>query len=348
MTRRRGRILAIAASAALATTLAACGSSDTSATDTETGSQGSLTVYSGRNEALIGELIVAFEQETGIDVEVRYGTTAELAAQLLEEGDASPADVYFSQDAGALQAVSDAGLLAELPQSDLDRVDAIYRAESGTWVGTSGRARVLTYNTDLVAAADLPDSVLDLTDPTWKGKVGWAPTNASFQSFVTALRITQGEAAAEQWLTAMAANGTRSFESNSEIREAVDAGTIALGLTNHYYLYEKIAEVGADGVNSANHYLAAGDPGSLVNVAGVGILASSDAQEQAQRFVSYLLSPAGQQYFVDETAEYPLTADVEPSEALRPLAEVKGPDITLGELSDVAATQELLTRLGLI
>lgn len=330
-----------------AATLAACGSGGASE-GTGAAPEGSLIVYSGRSEALVAPLFTAFEAETGVDVTVRYGSTAEMAAQLLEEGDRSPADVFLAQDAGALQAVEDAGLLAPLPQASLQQVDERFRSQGGGWVGTSGRARVLTYNTDLVPAADLPDSVLELTDPRWKGKVAWAPTNASFQSFVTAMRITRGEAATEGWLRGMVANGARAFESNAEIREAVDAGTVAIGLSNHYYLYEKIAEVGADSVNAANHYLAPEDPGSLVNVAGVGVLASSARSAQAQQLVDYLLSASGQTFFATETYEYPLVDGVQPDPQLRPLSEVTGPAIGLGQLSDVAATQELLTRVGLL
>jgi iron(III) transport system substrate-binding protein len=346
----RGRLRtgALALAALLAAgTLAACGGGGGDAGE-EPLPEDALVVYSGRAEDLVAPVIESFEQETGIDVAVRYGTTAEMAAQLLEEGDGSPADLYFSQDAGALQAVEDAALLAPLSQSSLDLVDPVYRSDADQWVGISGRARVLTYNTDLVAQDELPASVLELTGPRWKDQVAWAPTNASFQSFVTALRLTLGEEAAEKWLTDMVANGAKSYESNVEIRDAVDAGTVQVGLSNHYYLYEKIAEVGADGVTAANHYFEPGDVGSLVNVAGVGILASSDKQSDAQKLVDYLLSEAGQTYFAESTFEYPLVAGVAIADALRPLDEVAGPDISLGQLADVAATQELLTKVGLI
>jgi iron(III) transport system substrate-binding protein len=344
--RGRLRVGALTVVALLASgALAACGGGGSGE---EPLPEDALVIYSGRAEDLVAPVIEAFEEETGIDVAVRYGTTAEMAAQLLEEGDGSPADLYFSQDAGALQAVEDAGLLAPIATSALDQVDPVYRSDAGRWVGTSGRARVLTYNTDLVSQSELPDSVLELTGPEWKDQVAWAPTNASFQSFVTAMRLTLGEEAAEAWLTDMVANGAKSYESNVEIRDAVDAGTIKVGLSNHYYLYEKIAEVGAESVNAANHYFAEGDAGSLVNVAGVGILASSDQQADAQKLVDYFLSEAGQTYFAETTFEYPLVAGVAIADALKPLDEVQGPDISLGQLSDVAATQEMLARVGLI
>ncbi|MCA0329247.1 MAG: iron ABC transporter substrate-binding protein [Actinobacteria bacterium] len=348
--RRRVRAAALSVVGLLAAAaLAACGGGSVgSDVDAQPSSSGSLVVYSGRNEDLVAPVIEAFEKASGIDVEVRYGSTPEMAAQLLEEGQGTPADVYFSQDAGALQALEDAGLLAPLSSGSVAKVADVYRSASGQWVGISGRARVLTYNTELVPAAQLPDSVFDLTDPAWKGQVGWAPTNASFQSFVTAMRLSEGDAVAEKWIADMVANGAQSFESNSEIREAVDAGTIKVGLSNHYYLYEKIAEVGAGSVTAANHYLGAGDPGSLVNVAGVGILAPSQRQAQAQALVDYLLSTEGQTYFAETTFEYPLVDGVPTAAELRPLAELQGPGISLGQLSDVAATQAMLSEAGLI
>ena len=166
---------------------------------------------------------------------------------------------------------------------------------------------MLNYNTELVPTDALPTSVAELTDPAWKGQVAWAPANASFQSFVTAMRLTEGEEVTEKWLRDMVANGAKTYESNGEIRDAVDAGTIKLGLSNHYYLYEKTAEVGAAAVTVANHYLAAGDAGSLVNVAGVGVLSSSERASDAQKLVDYLLSPSGQAYFAEKTFEYPLS-----------------------------------------
>lgn len=331
--------------------LAACGGSSSSSsavTSQEPLPEGAVVVYSGRSEDLVAPVIEAFEKKTGVDVAVRYGSTAEMAAQLLEEGAGSPADLYFSQDAGALQAVEDAKLFAPLSESSIAAVDPIYRSEAGRWVGTSGRARVVVYNSDLVKVGELPKGVADLTDPMWKNQVAWAPTNASFQSFVTAMRLSVGEEQTEKWLKDMVANGTKTYEGNGPILDAVDAGTVKLGLTNHYYLYEKIAEAGADAVKAENHYLAAGDPGSLVNVAGVGVLESSDKKAGAQQLVDYLLSAEGQKYFAETTFEYPLVAGTAIAEGLRPLAEVRGPSISLGRLSDVEATQQLLQKVGLI
>ena len=342
---RRTALAALTALAA-AVTLAACGSSGTA--EQTSGEAQKLVLYSGRSEELVGALVTDFTEATGIPVEVRYAGTAELAAQLLEEGDRSPADVFFSQDAGALGALQQAGLLAPLPADTLAKVPAAYAGEGGTWVGTSARARVVLYNSDLVPAADLPTSVLELTDPAWKGKVGIAPSNASFQSFVTAMRVSAGEEATTAWLEGMVANDVEIYEGNGAIRDAVDAGQISLGLANHYYWYEKAAEVGADTLKVQNHFLAPGDAGSLVNVAGAAILATGADNPSAQAFVDYLLSTEGQEYFSTTTFEYPLVAGVATTEGLPALDTLRGPDIALGDLADLAGTQAMLEQVGLL
>ena len=230
-----------------------------------------LVVYSGRNEELVGPIIERFEEESGINVEVRYGDTAELAATILEEGQNSPADVFFSQDAGALGAVADEGILSPLPNDALNRVEERFRDPNGEWVGVSGRARVVVYNTEALSEGELPNSILDFTDPEWNGKIGWAPTNGSFQAFVTALRAIEGEDVAREWLEGIQANDPRRYENNLAILEGVASGEIDTGFVNHYYLFQLQEERGGN-VPAANYYFQNGDPGSLVNVAGIVIL----------------------------------------------------------------------------
>jgi iron(III) transport system substrate-binding protein len=345
MSRRRALVAATALASALI--LSACGtaadSGSTASAETQT-----LTVYSGRSEELVKPLFEGFTKDTGIEVDVRYAGTAELAAQLLEEGDRSPADVFFSQDAGALGALDQAGLLAPLPATTLDKVPATYRSESGTWVGTSARARVLLYNDELVPQADLPSSVLELAEPEWKGKVGIAPTNASFQSFVTGMRLSVGEEQTAAWLEALTANDVKIFEGNGAIRDAVDAGQIAVGLANHYYWYERAAEVGADTLKVQNHFLASGDAGSLVNVAGAAVLKTGADNPSAQAFVDYLLSSTGQEFFSTTTFEYPVVAGIAVAEGLPALETLRGPDVALGNLADLAGTQAMLEQVGLL
>lgn len=308
---------------------------------------GSLTVYSGRSEGLVAPLIDAVETALGVDIETRYASTSELAATLLEEGDASPADLFFSQDAGALGALAKAGMLAPLLPETLAFVDPRFSSAEGLWVGVSGRARVLAYNSDNVDPATLPASVDALTDAVWSGKIGWAPTNASFQTFVTAYRLTKGEEAAKTWLQAMIDNGTVVFEGNSDIVRAVAANELAAGLVNHYYRYEISAEEGTE-IPVQNHFFAGGDVGSLINVAGVGILATAANAPQAQAFVNALLSAGAQTYFAQQTFEYPLAANVEPSVELVPIDEIEAPEINLNDLDDLEGTVALLTEVGLI
>ena len=306
-----------------------------------------LVIYSGRQEALVGPLIEQFERQTGIATSVRYGNTAQLAAQLLEEGERTPADVFFSQDAGALGALDRAGRLAQLPQSALDAVPARFRSEDGTWVGTSGRARVIVYDPRQVPEQDVPDSVFELTDPRWRGKVGIAPSNASFEAFVTAMRVLRGDDATRTWLAGMRANDAQSFGNNVLILNAVGDGVITLGLINHYYWYEQAAERGAAAVPTRLKFLPGGDPGALVNVAGVGILRSSDQAAQARQFVEFLLNKPSQSYFAELTKEYPLVAEVAPVADLPPLESLQTPQINLSDLDTLDQTLQIIQGAGL-
>ena len=304
-----------------------------------------LTVYSGRNEAFVEPVVEDFEVETGVDVEVRYGDTAELAATILEEGENSPADVFLAQDAGALGALQDGGRFTELPSEVLEQVDARFRSQEGAWIGVTGRARVIAYNTENVSDDELPESVFDLTDARFQGRVGWAPTNGSFQAFVTAMRVVEGEERTREWLEGMMANGVQVYPNNSSQIEAAGRGEIDFGLVNHYYLFRFLDEQGDD-FPVRNLYPEDADIGSLVNVAGAGILASSDQPELAQQFVAYLLSENAQQHFADEVFEYPLTPGIETNPLLTPLSELETPDINLSNLDDLEGTLQLLQEVG--
>jgi iron(III) transport system substrate-binding protein len=321
--------------AMLALGLAACGGGDSD----------KLTIYSGRQEQLIGDLVKQFEDETGIKTEVRYGDSAELAATIGEEGDASPADVFFSQDAGALGAVEEEGLLSELPQATLGKVDDRWADPRGQWVGVSGRSRVIAYSTERLKESDLPDSIFDFTDPRWKGRIGFPPPNASFQAFVSAMRLAVGDERTREWLEGIKANEPTLLENNIQTEEAIAAGEIDVGFVNHYYVYELQAE--RPDFPVSNHFLREGDPGSLVNVAGAGILRTSDKTEQARKFIDFLLSESGQRYFAEKTFEYPLVAGVTPPRGLPALDKLHGPDIKLGDLgAKLPSTLELLGKLG--
>jgi iron(III) transport system substrate-binding protein len=327
------RPVAIAVVAVLAVATAACG----------TGSDDdAVTVYSGRSEELVGPLIQQFTEATGTKVNVRYGSTSELAAQILEEGSNSPADVFFAQDAGALGAVAEAGQFAELPAATLDRVPARFESPDGLWVGVSGRARVIVYNTDAVEVADLPADATGFTDPEWRGRVGWAPANGSFQAFVTALRVLEGDDAAGAWLDGMTNNGVQAYENNIAILQAVANGEIDAGLVNHYYLAPYLRE--NPGAPVALQFPNSGGADALVNVSGAGILTSARNSAGAQEFVDFLLSDEAQTYFADETTEYPLVTGVSAPADLPALADLRTPDLDLGRLDDLQGTLELLRQ----
>lgn len=330
----------MAAVAVMIAPLAACSADQERSRDV-------LTVYSGRSEQLVGPLFTKFTEDTGIRVEARYGDSAELAAQLTEEGSGSPAQVFFAQDAGALGAVDQAGLFAPLPDAAAEAVPAAYRAPNRTWTGVTGRVRVIAYDADKVPAADVPRSVFDLTQPRWKGQVAIAPTNASFQAFVTAMRLADGDQATRRWLEGLVANDVRKYEKNGLILDAVNSGQAQLGLINHYYWYEKKAEIGERAMRAQIAFTEPGDPGSLVNVAGAGILKSAADGPGAARFVEWLLSPSTQNWFVTNTFEYALIPSVPPAAGLPPLDSLRGPDVALADLAGLPATLAMLEDVGL-
>ena len=307
---------------------------------------GRITVYSGRSEELVGPLLEMFTDETGIEVDARYGDTAEMANLIITEGENTPADVFFAQDAGALGAVAGEALLGELPDEIVGSVDERFASPDGEWVGVSGRARVVVYNTEAVTETDLPDSIFGFTDPAWDGRIGWAPTNGSFQAFVTALRVLEGEERAREWLEGIQANDPSVYEGNSQALDAVIAGEVDVAFVNHYYLMQRLEE--EPDAPAANLYLTDGDPGALVNVAGAGILTTAANPDGARAFVEYLLSPQAQEYFATETKEYPLIEGVEPDPNLPPLDEIGTPEIDLSNLSDLEGTLELLQEVGIL
>ncbi len=313
----------------------------------DSGDSDTLVVYSGREEELVAPLFDRFEEETGIDVEVRYGDSAELAATIAEEGDNSPADVFFAQDPGSLGAVDE--LLAKLPSTTLSRVADDLRDSEGRWVGTSGRARVIVYNTDELSETEVPDSVFDLTDPKWKGKIGLPPTNASFQAFVTAMRLDEGDERTREWLEGLKANEPKFYEKNTPTVEAVASGEIQLGLVNHYYLY--LVKQDQPDAPIANKYLPGDDPGALVSVAGAGVLESSDDRSAAERFVEFLLADEQQRFYTEEAeeAEIPLVEGIAPKAGVPTLDELTdaGPEVDLSSFgAELERTLELLNETG--
>lgn len=339
--------LTLVTAATLLIGAAACGDGAESAASTPGDKR--LVVYSGRNETLIKPLLDKFAAETGIRVEARYGPTAQMAAQLAEEGDRSPAEVFLAQDAGGLGAVNKQGLFAALPAEITGRVPEAFRARDGKWVGVTARSRALVYHPPTVPADQLPDSVFDLTDPKWKGKVAIAPTNASFQAFVTAIRVQHGEAKAREFLAGLKANDVQIRDNNIRIVEDVDAGRIPLGLVNHYYVGEIAKErgVGPDKLTAKLNFFRAGDTGAMVNVSGVGVLTRSATDPDARTFVEYLLGTPAQTWFAEQLFEYPVVDGVAAPTYVPPLAELKGPAIDLNDLSTLEQTIGLIKESGL-
>ena len=342
-----GRLALLAAGACV---LALTGCSVASPPDAEetAASDGSFTLYSGRDEELIQPLIDRFETETGITVDVRYGNTAELGALLLEEGEQTPAQVFLAQDAGALGALSNADLFAELPDDIANAVPAGFTSTDASWVGVTGRARVIVYDGDELAVDEVPTSVAAFAEPEWAGRFGIAPTNASFQAFVTAYRVLEGEAAADAWLAGVAANDPQIFENNRAVLAAVNDGVVDAGLINHYYWFAQAAETGPENMRAQLAYPEAGDPGSIVNVTGAGLLSGAATDEDALAFIEYLVSPDAQQYFVDETFEYPLIDGIDAPTGLPPIESLINPELDLSDLESLEVTQDLLSEYGLI
>ncbi|MBG6190428.1 iron(III) transport system substrate-binding protein [Arthrobacter sp. CAN_A212] len=348
------RFAAVAAGATILA-LVGCGTttepaaeSDTSPAATELESDNTFTLYSGRDEDLIQPLIDQFEESSGIEVDVRYGNTAELGALLLEEGEQTPAQVFLSQDAGALGALSSAGLFTTLPEDVTATVPDGFTSTDDSWVGITGRARVIVYDGETLEADEVPATVDELTDPDWSGRVGFAPSNASFQAFVTAYRVLKGEEAADEWVAALAANEPQIFENNGAVLTAVNEGVVETGLINHYYWFRQATETGEENMRAQLSYPEAGDPGSIVNVTGAGILSNAGQDADALEFVEFLVSADAQQYFVEETFEYPLAEGVEAPEGLPALDSLVNPDLDLSDLESLEQTQELLSKHGLI
>ncbi len=318
--------------------LAGCSSSD------ETPS--SITVYSGRSEELIGPLLEKFTEETGIEVEVRYADSPDLALLLNEEGDKTPADVFISASPGAMGYLDGNKLLKELPESILDQVPARFSAPDGTWVGISGRIRTLVYNKNEVKTGELPQSVFDLTDAKYKGKVGIAPTNSSFVDFVTAMREIEGDARTQKWLDGMKANGVKTYADNTSIVQAINRGEVTFGLVNHYY--NEIAKAADPNVVSENFIFPNRDVGALILVTAAAVMSASDEVDPSEQLIDFLLTKESQTFLADDEFEYPLAAGVKPPLNLTPLDEIEAPTAKLSSLGDeLADTKLMIQKSGL-
>lgn len=330
----RGRLLI--AGAALVLISGAC-----------TDDRDALTIYSGREESLVAPLLEEFAEETGVDIDVRYGDSVDLALLIAEEGDSTPADVFFSQSPGTVGFLDTEGRLAQLEAGVLDAVDSDFEADDGKWIGVTARQRVLVYNTEIVDDDELPQSVLDLTDAQFEGRVALAPSNASFQDFVTAMRQEIGDDEAREWLVGMVENNSSIYADNSSIVAAVGRGEVPMGLVNHYYNYRALDE--DPDQPSENYVFEGGDIGALLIASTVSVMEGTEHAAEAGRFVEFLLSEDAQEYFSEETFEYPLAAGVSPAEDLAPLNTVDAPDVDIGSLGgDLRSTAEMIVESGLL
>ncbi|MFT7598829.1 MAG: iron(III) transport system substrate-binding protein [Acidimicrobiales bacterium] len=308
--------------------------------------EATVTVYSGRTENLIGPILEEFAAETGINVAVNYGESSDLALLITEEGEQTRADVFLSQSPGAVEFLDRQGLLSILPDEILELVPTTVQDDAGHWIGFSGRQRVLVYNQELVDPAELPNSVFDLTGDRWRGQLGVAPSNGSFQDFVTSMRGLVGDDDTLAWLGGLSDNDVQTYPNNNAIVAAVGRGEIEVGLVNHYYNYRFLAEDPSH--PGVNHQFAIDDPGSLLIVTGAALVAGSENTEAAEQLITWLLGESAQRFFADETFEYPLVPGIEPAAGV-PSAEFSAVGgIDFGDLGDgLEGTRSLITDAGL-
>lgn len=311
------------------------------------GSEQTLTIYDGQHESTGEALVKAFEAKTGIDVTERSGESDELANQIVEEGAASPADIFYSEETAPMLLLAEKKRLATLPESALAPIPAGYRSPAGRWTGVSARARVVAYNPARLGPKTMPASVLNFADPRWKGRIGIVPTSGSFQEQIEAVVTLKGRAAALQWLRGLKANA-EIYKSNTDALDAVNQGQVDLALINHYYWFREVAEKGAGKVSSRLFYFENGGPGSLVNVSPIGVLESSKHQQAAAKFVAFATSKQGQQVIAKASAEYPLTAAVSTSYHLEPFEQLDPPKISPAQLGDGRKAVALLQDVGLL
>jgi iron(III) transport system substrate-binding protein len=305
-----------------------------------------ITVYNAQHEELLEEVAPIFEEETGIDVRLRSGKDLELANQLVAEGEASPADVFLTENSPAMTLVDNAGLFTEVDQETLDLIPEQYVPSNQNWLGFIARSTVLVHN-DSVPADELPESILELAEPEWAGRVAFSPTGADFQAIVSAVVATEGEERAQEWIEGLADNGTV-LENNLVVMEAVNAGEVDTGIIYHYYWYRDQKEAGENSDDSQLHFFGDQDPGAFVSVSGAGVLASSDKQEDAQAFVNFLASEEGQQAIADSYAlEYPLNPAVSLEPPVKPFEELEPPRLDVADLNSEPVV-EMMQDAGLL
>ncbi|KAB2808387.1 iron ABC transporter substrate-binding protein [Pimelobacter simplex] len=329
--------LGVAAATLVLPLLAACGGDD----------EPTLVIYNAQHEPLLKALAPEFTKETGIEVELRNGKDLELSNQIVQEGKASPADIFLTENSPGMSQVEAAGLLDKLPADLVAPIPEQYRPRSGLWTGFVARSTVLVYNTDQTDEAAMPASLLDLAKPEWKGKIAFSPTGADFQAIVAAVLDLEGEAATKAWLEGIKANG-KVYDGNNLVLEAVNSGEIEVGIVYHYYWERDHKESGDVSDHSSQYYFANGDPGAFVSVSGAGILKSSDMKTEARKFIEFLVNEKGQQILADSYAlEYPLNAAVQLEGVQKPFSELQPPAVNVSDL-DAKKVVDLMTEVGFL
>ena len=266
-------------------------------------------------------------------MELRNGSDLELANQIVAEGDGSPADVFLTENSPAMSLVDSEGLFTKLDAKTLDLIPDQYQPDDGNWTGFAGRSTVLVYNSDELTEAELPTSIMDLAKPEWEGRISFSPTGADFQAIVSAVLVTQGEEATRAWLAGLKTNGTV-YDGNNVVLESVNAGEIEAGVIYHYYWFRDQEESGENSDNSQLHFFGNQDPGAFISVSGAGVLASSDDEADARKFVEYLASADGQQVIADSYAlEYTLNPDVALERGVPPLDSLEPPEVDVSQLN---------------
>lgn len=322
---------------------------------------GDLVIYSGRKESLVGPIIEQFSESTGINVQVKYGSSAPLAALLMEEGKKSPADIFYAQDPGAIGSVE--AMLKPISQnilmdtvtgddgktSEVDVVPTWAKSPQGLWTGITGRARVVVYNTAELSESDLPATMQGFCDTKWEGRIGWAPSNSSFQTMITAMRQEWGDAQTKEWIECIHDNKATVYPKNTPQVEAVAKGEIDVGFVNHYYLYKFVLDQAkGDQFAARNYHPSAGGPGAMVMVSAVGILKTAQNTQNAEKFIRFMTSKVAQNYFTNSTREYPLVSGVKTHPLITSFDEVNKPDISLASLSDIAGSAQMLKDAGVL
>lgn len=343
--RKRFRLVSGGALATVALLgVTACGSN--SSTESSSGPAG-ITVYNAQHESLTQAWVDEFTKETGIKVTLRNGGDTELGNQLVAEGDKSPADVFLTENSPAMTLVENAGLFADVRQDVLDQVPSQYRPSTGKWTGIAARSTVFAYNKDQLTPDQLPKSLLDLQDPSWKGRWAASPSGADFQAIVSALLALKGEDATRAWLTAMQENA-KTYKGNNTVMKAVNAGEVPGGIIYHYYWFGDQAQTGENSRNVALHYFRNQDPGAFVSVSGGGVLKSSKNQDAAQEFLKFLTGKSGQEVLQTGTSfEYTVGSGVPANPKLVPLAELQAPTVDPAKLNSPQVAG-LMTEAGLL